>query len=294
MLPMRQLGEAFDVLAFGRFPRDHFRVEYADVARPTTDTIEQAIALEWDRRKAEADLSGRLLFNGDLFRYLDHKIIAAIVAPGGPHAGTGAVGLNLYVGPTCYRDFVGTNLYNHHRLAEFGWERFSNPIGTTATIATVDGRIIYGRRSDRVAYHPGHVHTFGGALEPADRMADGRIDAFDSVMRELHEELALKPQEIRDLFAVGIVRDTEIRQPELLFEARVTLTSRELIERWPSAESADEHESLVSMEDAPGAIAPFIRENQPIAPVAVGGLLLWGRSRWGEDWYEESRRASFF
>lgn len=270
------LGDTFDLLAFGRFPAGMLHVTYDDTPRATTPAIEQAIAIEWERRTAEAQHSGRLLFNGHMFRYLRHDCSDL---------------LHLTVGPTCYRDFVGTNLFNHHRVGEFGWERFSNPVGTTATLVTADGRIVYGRRSDRVAYHPLHVHTFGGALEAADRQTDGRIDAFDSVLRELHEELGLRVDEVLDLAAVAIVRDTEIMQPELLFEARVPLTLEQLIARWQTAESRDEHSELVWMAHAPQAVLEFIRTCGPIAPVAIAGLLLWGRARWGQAWYEQARGA---
>lgn len=266
----------FHILATGRFDREQVNIRYSPVSRPTVDKLERLIAAEWDKRLALARAQGRVLFNGDLFRYLDHQIVEST--------------LTLTVGPTCYRDFVGTNFYNHHRLAEFGWHTFANPVGTTATVFTADGRIVYGRRSSRVAFHADHVHTFGGTLEVADRAADGTIDAFDSVVRELFEELGLRREDLRDLVCVGLIRDTEIVQPEMLFETRVDLTGAELVARWETAASRDEHDGLVSLADASDAIVPFIQTCGPIAPVAVGALLLHGRHRWGDDWYAQAKR----
>ncbi len=268
----------FDVMAFGRFAPDRLRTGFDPAPRTTTPAIEEMIAAEWDRRVDEARGRNVLLFNGALYRYVAHRL-----------DGTGAEAtLELVVGNTCYRDFVGTNLHNHHRLAEFPWNCFANPIGTTATLMTTDGRIVYGRRSERVAYHASHVHTFGGALEPSDRDNDGHIDAFGSVIRELNEELGLIPEDIREIVAVGLVRDREIRQPELLFEAHVLLSFAELNARWNNAKARDEHVELVALPAQPDAVVPFIRSCGPIAPVAVAGLLLFGRCRWGERWYDSA------
>ncbi len=273
---MPTIGDTFDVMAFGRFPQGRLRVRLDPAPRPTNATIEDLIEAEWTRRTAQAQRSGGLLFNGGLFRYVDHAVNGDSDA------------MTLVVGPSCYRDFVGTNLYNHHRVAELGWERFGNPIGTTATLTTADGCIVYGRRSDRVAYHAGHVHTFGGALEQQDQREDGRINAFDSLLRELREELSLTPDEFDPPVAVGLVRDREILQPELLFESRVRLTYEELIARWKTAESQDEHAELIRLDDAPEAIVPFIQTCGKIAPVAVAALLLHGRARWGQEWCDRA------
>jgi hypothetical protein len=263
-------------LACGRFAPSQVRVALTDVPRPSTPELEAAIAEQWERQTALAREHDRLLFNGDLLRYVGHRI---------SNGGASCQLFELTVGPTCYRDFVGTNLFNHHRIDEFGHDRFANPVGTTATLMTADRRICYGRRSQRVSYHAGCVHTFGGALEASDRGDDEAIDAFVSVARELTEELAIAPDELHDFTCVGLIRDREIHQPELLFEARLPITADALRTRWQSADAKDEHVDIVTLADAPDAIVPFIKSCGLIAPVAVGALLLHGRLTWGEPWF---------
>lgn len=265
-------------MAFGRFASSRLRTDFDPAPRPTQPAIEEMIAAEWDRRVEDARRRNVLLFNGALYRYVAHRLDGA----------ASAASIELVVGDTCYRDFVGTNLHNHHRLGEFPWNCYANPIGTTATLTTADGQIVYGRRSNRVAYHASHVHTFGGALEPSDRDADGRIDAFGSVIRELNEELGLNAGDVGEIVAIGLVRDHEIRQPELLFEADTRLSFTELVARWELARARDEHVELVALPAQPEAVVPFIRSCEPIAPVAVAGLLLFGRRRWGDGWYEQA------
>lgn len=270
------VGLPFVTLAFGWFGPDQVEVSYDAKPRETTPELEKLIAVEWERQLAAAKVAGRVLFDGALLRYVSHEILpASTQAP---------ERFRLTVGPTCYRDFVGTNLFNRHRLGDFAWYLFANPIGTTATLLTRDDMICYGRRSHRVAYHGGYIHTFGGALEREDRMPDGSIDPFGSVRRELREELGIEPAEVQNLSCVGLIRDQEIHQPELLFEGQLTFTAAEMKDRWRTAESADEHDALVAVPNDPSAIFDFIEGCDLIAPVAVGALCLHGQRRWGGDW----------
>lgn len=260
----------FTILAAGSFDRESVTVEYDASPRPTTPALDARIADLWAERQVVAKASGQHLFNGELLRYVAHDVQAGR--------------FRLTVGPTCYRDFVGTNLFNREALADVGWSSFANPVGTTATLRTADGIIVYGRRSHRVAFHAEHVHTFGGALEIQDRRADGTICVFDAVLRELQEELGLATHNVHALRCVGLIRDCEIVQPELLFEARLTLTLADVYGRFRGASGRDEHVGLCAVIDEPALIVPFMREWSPIAPVAVGALFLHGKAAWGEEW----------
>jgi hypothetical protein len=44
------------------------------------------------------------------------------------------------------------------------------------------------------------------------------------------------------------------------------------------------------LDDDPDALIPFISGCGPIAPVAVGALMLHGQSLWGPQWYESAVR----
>ncbi len=267
----------FEILAAGRFTPAQLHVLYQPTPRATTPELDALIQSEWTIRKAEADAAGRLLFNGALLRYLSHDAQ--------PDR------FQLNVGPTNYQDFLGTNLYQRHRLNDFGWHRFSNPVGTTATLIAEGGMLIFGRRSNQVAWHAGYLHTFGGALEEIDRGDAPTVDAFAAVRRELTEEAALAADDIKDLICVGLVRDREIHQPELLFEARINLPFAELLHRWRTAESANEHIGLAAVETHPAIIAPFLIQHAPIAPVAAAAIFIHGLHAWGADWFSKTANA---
>ncbi len=267
----------FSVDAFGEFPPGHVHVHWTDAPRPTTADLDRSIGEIWERQLDECRNRGAILFNGTLVRWIGHRVEDGR--------------LHVTAGPTNYCDFVGTNLYNRHRLGEIGRERFANPIGTTATVVSRDGWLIYGRRSHRVAYHAGFLHTFGGALEEADIRPDGSIDVFAAVRRELQEELTLGDNHLDALVCVGLIHDHEIWQPEMLFEAAVNLTRDELLGRLDQADAHQEHTAIESVRDEPDALVPFIRRAAPIAPVAVGAILLHGWRRWGLAWYENAMPA---
>lgn len=261
----------FEVLVFGPFTKGQVVVTWHDMARPTSPEIEDHIARVWQRKKGEAAVHGQILFNGRNARYLSHTVERE-------H-------LHLRVGPCDYRDFVGTNLYGGDLLAAMPWDYYANPVGTTAALLSSDGYCLYGRRSRRVSYHGGYLHTFGGALEEADRRAGDTVDAFAAVRRELNEELHLRPEDIKEMCCLGIVRDHEIHQPEMIFDAAITLTRDELLARFDPHEADQEHTGIESYADAPEALLPFIGQSRPVAPVALAAMMLHGRRCWGDDWH---------
>ncbi len=264
---------SFTVDAFGVFGPGRVRVVWRDEPRPANAPLDALVDRTWAEALREAKRSGAMLFNGQLARYLRHRVQEEA--------------LYIEVGPTDYAQFMSTNYLNHARGDEFGWDLFSNPIGTTATLITTDGWLLYGRRSARVACHAGYVHTFGGGLEAGERNAAGEFDTFGSVRRELAEELGLQPKDITSITCLGLIRDATIRQPELIFDACLTLTRAE-VEARLSHDHEREHDAVAACRDEPDAIVPFITTADLIAPVAVGALCQHGRRCFGEDWYEDA------
>ena len=261
----------------GCFEPGQVRLAWTDEVVPTNPAIEAMITRTWDACLREARARGVELFNGRLARYLRHCIDDGTLA--------------VDVGATDYAAFLGTNYYNAHRAAEFGWENYANPLGTSATLITSDGWLLYGRRSRRVACHAGYVHTFGGGLEAAEVEPGSRCDVFASVLRELWEELSLTADEVERMACVGLIRDAALRQPELIFDVHVRTTRGQLEERLNASPSAHEHDAIVALRDEPGAAVPFILAHRPIAPVAVGAICLHGLRRFGTAWYEATIRA---
>lgn len=271
-------GAPFTVAVAGRYPADAVRVIWKDLPRQTNEALDDLIEKTWREKLDQAERTGQLLFNGWMARLIELQVDGEM--------------LTLILGPTNYRDFVGTNLYNGHLVATLGDAFFSNALGTSATVITRDGYLLYGRRNDKVAYHGGYLHTFGGTVETSDRTPDGTYDVFAAVRRELREELSLADEEIGEVVCTGLARDHQIHQPELLFDVQVNMTRRELVARF-DAHADPEHVAIESCLDEPESIAPFVTGAGLIAPVAVAAMLLHGRGCWGHDWYENTSYVLF-
>ncbi len=261
-------------MVFGRYKGDDVTTVWRDQPRRTTPEIEEAIAQTWDTESAAAVAQGRKLYNGEMARLIQLE------------ARKGR--LRFHLGPTCYRDFVGTNFNHASLVSRHGHDCFANPVGISATPITRDGFILYGRRNDRVMFHAGYLHTIGGSLEPPDRLPSGGYDLFGAAMRELCEELAVTPDEVEELVCTGIVRDTKIVQPEVLFDAELTLTRDEVLQRFDPNDPDQEHTGIEYCPDEPEDVLRFLKASEPVAPVCEGALMLHGRHAWSEEWYEQT------
>jgi hypothetical protein len=236
------------------------------VAQPVASTratiahVEAAIDAAW--AAASARLGSRL-FDGPMLRLERCEASPQL--------------LRLWVSPTSYRPFLGTNLANPDAAPQ----ACANPIGLSAALVTRDGWLMLGRRNARVAYHPNRIHPFAGSLEPGEVS-----DVFAGVLRELDEELRFTPADVADLRCIGLIEDARIRQPELIFAARSTRTRADV----ESMVDAAEHHACVAVATTPEAIEGAMADAL-LTPVAVGTLLLWGRLAFGERWFHDRRSA---
>ena len=240
----------YEIIIQADFGPKNVKVKSVDVARSSNKKIDTLIQSEWERLTDETEKKGGKLHNGKLYRLISiHRDKSE------------PEGLVLTLGPTTYREFVGTNLAQIRCCGHYSSKFFANPLGTSALVITNDNKVLLGQRGTQVFYHRGYSHAFGGLVEEADRTAEGGIDIFSSIRRELNEELGLGEPDIRN-----------IKQPELLFEAACNLSCAEIEVRWKNALSHKEHTQLISIEDNPNSISDFLGQTGPIAPVAVAAL----------------------
>jgi 8-oxo-dGTP pyrophosphatase MutT (NUDIX family) len=233
--------------------------------RPLVRTVEELIDQAWSRALARP---GVQLFDGPMCR-----LESASASPRR---------LRLDLSRTTYKAFLGTNL-SHPELADrYGPAVLANPVGVSAALETADGFLLLGRRNASVAYYPNRVHPFAGALEPGDAG-----DVFAAVRRELREELSLSEPDVADVRCAGLVEDRALRQPELIFLARCRQT-RESVE---GKLDPVEHRGTWSVRAARDTIGQALSEPE-LTPVAVASLLLWGRARFGAEWFEALAREA--
>lgn len=222
------------------------------------------------QQQAEALKVGRKLFNGKLARVRTVEGDA-----GGPPT--------LVLQPTDYVTFLTTNLLAPQ---DFPPEQRANALGLSGVLTTSDGRLLLGRRSERVSYNRGKIHTIGGVVEwsrtPPGGVANGEWLA-EQLYKELFEELAMDPEEIRELRVLSLIRDRRVGQPELVCEVRLRLSSHALTQGW-QRDGDIEHAELWSCPDRPEAVVDeLVRDPDRFTPVAIATLLAYLSNRFGAD-----------
>jgi hypothetical protein len=265
-------GPPFSVEVDRRYDIGRLSQTWSDAPRPTTPSVEEMIARTWEVETAVAREEGRNLFNGKVGRLIGVQRSQS--------------GLTFQLGATCYRDFLGTNLFHAAEIARLNRAYLADPLGTSALIVTRDGYIVLGLRSRKVVFHPEHLHTFGGLLEEADRTPQG-YDLIRSLRRELTEELGLNEANPLTITIIGLVRDSNIRQPELILDVHVALPRPELMAMF-AARHDEEHTAIEFVADDPDSILAFLRHASKATPVAQAALLLHGKHAWGTAWYENA------
>jgi hypothetical protein len=187
--------------------------------------------------------------------------------------------LQLALSRTSYKPFMGTNLNNPRLADKYGLEILANPVGLSALLMSSDGFAMLGRRNEHVAYYPGHVHPFSGALEPHDP-----LDVFDEIRRELSEELSLYDADIEQIVCTGFAMDMSIRQPEMIFFARAAQTKA----RIESQLNTEEHRGIWTCAATREGLERGLASDEKFTPVGVAALLMWGRIEFGHEWFESN------
>lgn len=247
--------------ATGDWGPGRVRVGWVGSGRRTVPEVEELIEQAW---QAALSRPGVRLFDGPMCRMERWEASPEL--------------LSLELSVTSYKPFMGTNLAHPELAEQFGREVLANPVGVSPALHTADDFLMLGRRNATLAYYPNRTHPFAGALEPRDKG-----DLFAAVRRELSEELSLRDGDVPEVRCTGIAEDRALRQPELLFRVETSLTRCQIEQQV----HADEHGGSVAVPATRDAVARIIQD-AALTPVAVASLLLWGRARFGDDWFREN------
>jgi hypothetical protein len=266
--------------ALGPFSEGQVRMAWREDGQRIRPEVRALVDEVWSEQTDLARREGRSLFNGQLVRYLRHRVSDGC--------------LKIAVGPTDYAHFLATNVLNACRADEIGWDQFSCPMGTSTTLLTADGWLLAGRRNERVAIHRNTVHTFSGGLEAKHKQADGAFDVFANMRRELAEELNIGHDDIVEMTCLALACDRQVRQPELIFDTEVSLTRDEIAARIDPTSPDEEHAEIVGCRCESDAILPFLQTCGKTAPLTVGTFCLVGQRRFRQEWSGENMVMQVF
>jgi len=225
----------------------HWGVSSFAPAPAVIEIINQA----WRQRVAAQ--GGVVLFDGPMCRLESYGVDSA----------TGH--LMLALSRTSYKAFLGTNMTHPELADQYGPEALANPVGLSCALVSTEGNLLLGRRNEKVAYYPGRIHPFAGALEERQPM-----DLFAEVRRELEEELGLTEADIAEMACIGLIEDRSLRQPELVFRVCAKLGAAEMMARL----DAREHTGALCVRPQQSAVEAILKD-PALTPVAVGTVRLW-------------------
>ena len=138
------------------------------------ECVRVILSSEYDRKAATVDFErnintvwqDRLQQNPNLFNGTKFRLAKISHEPDG---------VTLYLGSTCYRDFVCTNMSVDHAefLRDYGEKYynddhacFSDALGVDAIVLSSDNRVVFVKRSDKVYEAAGQYGVPGGHPEP--------------------------------------------------------------------------------------------------------------------------------
>jgi hypothetical protein len=244
----------------GDWPAESVDIQIVPSSWKAPPSVLEQIDAEWER----VARTGVTLFDGPMCRL--EKYLATPAR------------FTLSLSETTYRIFVGTHLYHANLADTHGPLILANSLGVSVLVRTADDFLLLGRRNETVVYYASRLHPFAGALEPTDQS-----NPFVASRRELHEEAGLTDADITSLRCIALVEDRHLHQSELIMRADTRLTRAQV----ESQAGREEHHNLVAIEAADQRLRELLR-NPGLTPVALGGLLVWGRSEWGDQWLESA------
>jgi 8-oxo-dGTP pyrophosphatase MutT (NUDIX family) len=259
-----------------QFTRDKVDVTWSNQARITNDSVDELIEKSWIEQTQKAEGVSTNIFNGQLCRLISHNCDNKR--------------LNLTLGPVSFKEFIGTNATQAYIRHLHGTEVMANPLGVSAAVCTNDGLIVLGMRSKDMIQYAGRIHPIGGTVEPPEDHQAACPDPFQAIIEELHEETAVPPESVDNILCLGLVRDRNTVQPELIFDVHVDCDVVSLFAAAAAAVDAAEHSSLVPVRDHPGAVVSFMEKHfTQLTPVAMATVLLHGLRHWGSGWFATAR-----
>lgn len=211
----------------------------------------------WNTRLVEAEQQGKMLFAGRLCRLVEYTV----------HENA----LHLTLGPTDYRELLGTNLSHPELLHTLGPAYLSNALAVHAVVSGTDEKIIIFKRSPLVAEYPNYYDVCGGHVEPDFDWVENKPDPFGAITREIREEMGISSEEIQNIVCLGLVRNTKTLKLDLIFSVLTSQPSSSFL----NTPLGEEHVDIELIDDNEASITQFLHERHgSIAPAGEACLTL--------------------
>jgi len=258
--------DAYEVLAEGLFSPLQLKLHLLGKRRTYPDALERVIEEEWTRATGEAEKTGRLLFNGKLFRLLRHEVRPPM--------------FNLLMGETDYRELIGTSHAFGEGLCRA--EETSQGVALSSTLLTEDGFLLLGRRSNKVWAGRGRLHVCAGHPDPERQLSveailSGENPFFRAMECEIAEETGVMPDQIETMMCRGLVRSCVDGKPELIFETSLKLSRTQLLRHVNKAQDRSEHEEFLTVpSDGPSLSDFLLQRHDDFTAPGLAAIVFFG------------------
>ncbi len=262
----------FEILVSGFYSPDQVRIVYdPGQSLVISPEIQQWMDNLWSQKLQQAKERQTLLYESPLFRFVEASDQNGC--------------LHLVLSDTSYKEYVCTRtkeFTDHHSRQEL-----SNALAVCSVIETSDGYILLDKRQG-VDVYVGRYHVIGGLFErhlDTINNDNARPDAFAAMRREIREETGVLREDIRDQYCLGVVYDLATPHAELCFLTRLHIPLHEVQQRTPED---NEIKQLQTLQVTPESLSAFIRQHHGnISATGEPDLLLYGRWKFGESWYQD-------
>ena len=261
----------FEILARGVYRPEQLEITYnPSLHMPTSPSIQAWMDALWEQKLAIARQQHIPLFDAPLFRLVEIEA-----------RNDGK--LHLVLGNTGYKEYVTT------RVPEFAQgrkrEELGNALSVCSVVETSDGYILLDKRQG-VDVYVGRYHVIGGFFErDLDSTASKQPDPFGAIRREIREETGILQADIREQFCLGVVYDTTTPHAEMCFLTRLFISKAEVENKEPEENEIKLLEILQATENE---LRTFLLQNHGnISATGEPNLLMYGRVRFGDRWFEE-------
>ncbi len=263
--------EEFEVLAQGIVTADLISVDYRPGVRIRWEpSVEKFIDKAWEAYVRASEDAGITVYNGRIFRLDSFDWTSGR--------------LSLRLSDVDFRSCIGSG--TNRFATAFPHVPRANPLTVAVALVTIDGKIVLEKRS-RIDARRRKYHVIAGFMEREFDVSDGQPNPFDTLRREVREELGLILED--PLYGTGLVR--AVYGFELCFYSRLPISFERLLEIKADGDTDCEIDALEAIEDSPAAVASFLlRHTTDFVPSGRACLLLYGRGAYGEHWYDSNAK----
>lgn len=180
-----------------------------------------------------------------------------------------------------YKDFISSlsTVFEER----YGHDAVPDPLAVSVLLRTADNQTLLTLRDQKADYKPAGWHASIGGFAEIKR----NESPVQAGLRELEEEAGIKPDELDELVAVGVVYNPWTLHTDLILSAKTKLTAAEVLER----KHDDENELLFVNTTAESYEYWIVGGMHANVVIAMAAMIMVGTGFFGPEWRAKMLKA---